>query len=71
MSDNKTKAEITHVTGGGNSNGGHINVGGQITHNVTPNTQVYAQGNIGRYQSFQGHGGQNNYGGGVGVKFRF
>ena len=67
----KTSASITHVTGGGNNNGGYINVGGQVSHDIGSNTQIYAQGNVGRSQSFNGGGGQNSYGGSIGIQKRF
>ena len=70
-SDGKTTGSITHVTGGGNSDGGYVSTGAKITHDVGPNTQVFVQGDVGRSQSFHGQGGQNSYGGKVGVQWNF
>lgn len=73
MSDKKqkTNAQITNVTAKGNNDGAYIGASGKITHDVTPNTQVYVEGNIGRSQSFRGHGGQTGGGGAIGITYKF
>ena len=55
----------------GDGNGAHIQTHGRFTHNINDKTQVYIQGNLNRNQSFQGGGGQNTYGGSVGIKYDF
>ncbi len=69
--DGKTNASITHVSGGGNSSGGYISVGGQVSHQVGPNTSVNAGGQVNHSQSFNGGGGNTSWSGNVGITHRF
>ncbi len=69
--DGKTSASITHIVGGGNNNGGYVNVGAEVSHSINKNTDIFANGNYGRSQSFKGHGGSNSWGAGVGFRIKF
>lgn len=72
MSDSKApKVTFDGISGGGDSKGGYISGGATVTQPITPSTDVYASGNVGRYQSFNGGGGQTDYGVSVGVRTRF
>lgn len=71
MPKKKTTGKITHFHGGANKDGGHVSAGGKITHHITPNTDVHVSGQASRFQSFNGHGGQTHYGGGIGITHRF
>ena len=68
----ETFAKITHIDGSGNSSGGFISTGIEITHQVTPSVYVSANGNATHSRSF-GHGGRgyNSGGGGIGIGIRF
>jgi hypothetical protein len=70
-SKSKTRFEITDVRGSGNSSGGYVQGTGRITHDVTSKTQVYAEGTLGRGQSFNGGGGQTSGGFVVGITRKF
>ena len=69
--NNGMSGKITDVRARGNGNGGSFGVSGEISKPVSSNADVFARGNVDRYQSFNGGGGQYSYGGQVGFRIRF
>ena len=66
-----SKFKITNVSLNGNGHGAVGSVGAQVSHNITPNTSVYTQGQVTRAQSFTGGGGASAWEAKAGLRIKF